>query len=65
MTRFFFRAFTMKPKGIGEIEAELQYEQEVFRLHFNFEFKSNKQEALARNLFADLLGGEEFIDQEE
>ena len=62
---FSFRAFTFKPKGIGEVAAELTYRDGLFYLNFLWEVGENEKFKQLETLVTELLGGEEFLDPSE
>jgi hypothetical protein len=60
---FLFRAFTLKPPRVGEVDVDVYYEKGSFFLQFTCEYKSNEQEQVLEELIIDLADGKDIIDR--
>jgi len=59
---FLFRAFTLSPPGIGEVDVNIYYNKGAFWLHFTCEYESNEQEKALQDLIIKFADGEDIID---
>jgi len=59
---FLFRAFTLDPPGIGEVDVDISYDKGSFSLHFYCVYESNEQERALHDLIIQFAGGEDIID---
>jgi hypothetical protein len=57
-----FRAFTVKPRGVGPVEAELYYADGTFMLTFMASCETERQTQALERFVADLGEGEDIVD---